>query len=193
MRHAPPARYSAHVWDVDLMCIKTFDRCLLDCSRMDDLFLLLLAARLAEEAGAEVLALRARGYKTAEKPDRSPVTDADIASQRIILAGLRSAAPDVPVIAEESPSATGAHLRFFWLVDPLDAHENLPPASTSLSSTSGTFEMTRWCWGLLQHPPSTCCSLGSSVRALGNAQAARIFPFTSQCAPKRPRGTGQPS
>jgi 3'(2'), 5'-bisphosphate nucleotidase len=102
------------------MCIKALDRCLLDCSHMDDFFLLTVAARLAEEAGAEILALRARGYQTTEKADRSPVTDADIASQGIIVAGLRSATPDVPVIAEESPSATGIPSPIFWLVDPLD-------------------------------------------------------------------------
>ena len=88
---------------------------------MDDVHLLFLAARLAEEAGAAILAVRASGYKVAEKSDRSPVTDADIVSQQVILAGLKSATPDIPVVAEELPAnATGPLRNVFWMVDPLD-------------------------------------------------------------------------
>jgi|ThiBio_1000_plan_1041568.scaffolds.fasta_scaffold01968_7 3'(2'), 5'-bisphosphate nucleotidase len=87
----------------------------------DDVLLLSLAARLAEEAGAAIIAVRARGYSVAEKPDRSPVTDADMVSQRLIIAGLTAATPDIPVIAEESPVIGNTAIpRVFWLVDPLD-------------------------------------------------------------------------
>lgn len=88
---------------------------------MDDVRLLALAAKLAEKAGAAILAIRARGYKFAEKPDHSPVTDADIVSQHVILAGLKSATPGIPVISEELPAkGIGPVPNVFWLVDPLD-------------------------------------------------------------------------
>lgn len=88
---------------------------------MDDHSLVALAAQLAQQAGSAILAIRRHGFKTVSKPDQSPVTDADIASQRLILAGLESATPDIPVVAEELPDSA-VHLArpCFWLVDPLD-------------------------------------------------------------------------
>lgn len=89
--------------------------------RMDDVRLLALAARLAEEAGAAILAVQTRGYKVTEKSDRSPVTDADIVSQQVILAGLKSATPEIPIVSEELPAkGTEPAPNVFWLVDPLD-------------------------------------------------------------------------
>lgn len=89
---------------------------------MDDAALLHLAADLARQAGALTLAVRARGFDTRHKSDASPVTEADHASEALIVAGLRRAAPDIPVVAEEEMA--GGHLAEataqFWLVDPLD-------------------------------------------------------------------------
>lgn len=89
---------------------------------MDDSALLSLAARLALEAGATILRIRARGFDVLRKPDLSPVTEADRESEVIIAAGLRAVTPDIPVIAEEEVAAgrIPAPARQFWLVDPLD-------------------------------------------------------------------------
>lgn len=89
---------------------------------MDDTALLALAADLALQAGAAILAVRDAGFAVERKEDRSPVTAADHAAEALIVAGLRAAAPEIPVIAEEevaggritAPSAQ------YWLVDPLD-------------------------------------------------------------------------
>ncbi|HEX5327289.1 MAG TPA: 3'(2'),5'-bisphosphate nucleotidase CysQ [Acetobacteraceae bacterium] len=89
---------------------------------MTDEELLSLAAGLALQAGEATLAVRARGFDVLRKDDASPVTAADHAAEAIIVRGLRAAAPDIPVIAEEevaggritSPAAQ------YWLVDPLD-------------------------------------------------------------------------
>ncbi len=84
--------------------------------------LLSLAFDLARQAGATILAVRARGFDTLRKADATPVTAADHAAEAIIAAGLRRATPDIPVVAEEEmaaghvPVAAGT----FWLVDPLD-------------------------------------------------------------------------
>jgi len=89
---------------------------------MDDQALLALAARLAEQAGVAILAVRARGFAVERKADFSPVTEADRAAEAIIVAGLRGATPEVPVIAEEEVAAgrITAPGPAFWLVDPLD-------------------------------------------------------------------------
>jgi len=89
---------------------------------MDDAALLTLAADLAKQAGAAILAIRARGFDTSHKTDASPVTEADHAAEAIIVAGLRRMTPDIPVVAEEEIAA--GHVpgvaSSFWLVDPLD-------------------------------------------------------------------------
>jgi 3'(2'), 5'-bisphosphate nucleotidase len=89
---------------------------------MDDTKLLSLAADLAHQAGAVILAIRERGFETLRKRDASPVTEADHAAEKLILEGLRAAAPHIPVIAEEEVEAgfmcDACHE--YWLVDPLD-------------------------------------------------------------------------
>jgi len=89
---------------------------------MDDTALLSLAADLARRAGAVILAVRAQGFETLLKADRSPVTEADHAAEKLIVTGLRAATPDIPVVAEEEMEAglIPASHHTYWLVDPLD-------------------------------------------------------------------------
>lgn len=78
--------------------------------------------RLAVEAGAAILAVYDRGDVAVEaKADASPVTEADLAADAVICAGLATAYPDIPVVTEEraaSHALNDAPLHF--LVDPLD-------------------------------------------------------------------------
>ena len=89
---------------------------------MDDTALLSLAADLARQAGAIILAVRAAGFETLRKDDHSPVTEADHKAEALIAAALRQATPDIPVIAEEESAAGLEHEpgATYWLVDPLD-------------------------------------------------------------------------
>jgi 3'(2'), 5'-bisphosphate nucleotidase len=84
--------------------------------------LLTLAVRLADEAAAAIRSVRAAGFVVEHKADASPVTLADREAEALITAGLRAAAPDIPVVAEEEVAAgriTWPGSRY-WLVDPLD-------------------------------------------------------------------------
>jgi 3'(2'), 5'-bisphosphate nucleotidase len=76
---------------------------------------------LAREAGAEIRRIyEARSYAVRTKDDRSPVTEADLASNTIILQGLRKFGPH-PYISEEEPRQTlSPSPETYWLVDPLD-------------------------------------------------------------------------
>jgi 3'(2'), 5'-bisphosphate nucleotidase len=77
---------------------------------------------LALDAGARIMRIYAGPLLAREKPDRSPVTEADHAAEAVILEGLVRAEPRTPVISEEA-FARG-HVpqvgRRFFLVDPLD-------------------------------------------------------------------------
>jgi 3'(2'),5'-bisphosphate nucleotidase len=79
-------------------------------------------ARIAVAAGAPVAGIYARGCTARYKGDASPVTDADLAAERVIIDSLAGAFPDIPVIAEECVSTGSVPPigRCFFLVDPLD-------------------------------------------------------------------------
>jgi 3'(2'),5'-bisphosphate nucleotidase len=73
-------------------------------------------------AGAEIMAIYATDFSAKAKGDLTPVTEADEAAEKIILAGLAKIDPSIPVISEEAASAgriPEVSQRFF-LVDPLD-------------------------------------------------------------------------
>lgn len=53
------------------------------------------------------------------KSDASPLTQADLCANEIILSALRRFAPEIPVLSEES-SWIGGNVATYWAVDPLD-------------------------------------------------------------------------
>ena len=94
-----------------------------------------IATSLARAAGVEVVRIRDGGGLGIEmKPGDEPVTIADKVASEMIVAGLRAAFPDDPIISEESPDnlvaatpsrplhlAPGALAKArYWLVDPID-------------------------------------------------------------------------
>ncbi len=89
----------------------------------DDRAILAIFEQLALEAGREVMRVYHAGCDVDSKADSTPVTEADRAAEKIILAGLRSAFPDIPCVAEEEAAAGILPDRLgqaFFLVDPLD-------------------------------------------------------------------------
>ena len=76
----------------------------------------------AQRAGGAIMAVYATDFSVRDKADASPVTAADEAAEKIILADLAVIAPKVPVVAEEAVAKGLVPViadRFF-LVDPLD-------------------------------------------------------------------------
>ncbi|HEV8444507.1 MAG TPA: 3'(2'),5'-bisphosphate nucleotidase CysQ [Steroidobacteraceae bacterium] len=76
----------------------------------------------AQRAGGAIMAVYATDFAVSDKADSSPVTVADQAAEKIILADLAAIAPGVPVVAEESVAAGHVPViaERFFLVDPLD-------------------------------------------------------------------------
>jgi 3'(2'), 5'-bisphosphate nucleotidase len=79
--------------------------------------------QIAQQAGAQILAIYDTDYTVAEKADQSPLTDADLAAHRTIVEGLSQLTPDLPILSEESsdiPFSERSQWHEYWLVDPLD-------------------------------------------------------------------------
>ena len=78
---------------------------------------------LAEAAGRAILEIYGTDFEVETKDDQSPLTRADLASNAVIVAGLRELTPDIPIISEESGLPDFAERRQwnrYWLIDPLD-------------------------------------------------------------------------
>jgi 3'(2'), 5'-bisphosphate nucleotidase len=72
-------------------------------------------------AGAAILAVNRHLMKIDGKTDGSPVTEADLAADRIISEGLARLIPEVPTLSEECvPSGKPPYDGSFFLIDPLD-------------------------------------------------------------------------
>ena len=76
---------------------------------------------LVVRAGAAILAVNRRAMKIEGKLDGSPVTEADLAADRIIGDGLAQLIPDIPAVSEERAQEVKPPFRgSFFLIDPLD-------------------------------------------------------------------------
>ena len=116
--------------------------------------MLALAAALAIRAGEAILAVRDAGFEVIVKADRSPVTAADRAAEAIIVAGLRAAYPDIPVIAEEESAehGAGAAAELFWLVDPLDGTREFTAGTDDFTVNIGLVQRGRPILGVVSAP-----------------------------------------
>ncbi len=80
-----------------------------------------LAIKASLEAGEAILQIYRRDFAVGYKDDRSPLTEADLASHRIIEKALKQTT--WPVLSEESAAIPYAERKAwsrYWLVDPLD-------------------------------------------------------------------------
>jgi 3'(2'), 5'-bisphosphate nucleotidase len=116
--------------------------------------LLTLAVRLADEAAGIINAVRAGGFAVSAKADETPVTVADTRAEAHIVAALREATPDIPVIAEEEVAAglrttPGAR---FWLVDPLDGTREFAAGRDEFAVCIGLIDNTAPVLGAVASP-----------------------------------------
>src|SRR5450759_2662192 len=76
---------------------------------------------LVVRAGVAILAVNRLTMRIDGKADGSPVTEADLAADRIIGEGLARLIPDVPTLSEERVDPARSPYRgSFFLIDPLD-------------------------------------------------------------------------
>jgi histidinol-phosphatase len=83
-----------------------------------------LALRLADAADSVTFArFRAADLKVTSKPDRTPVTDADTATEAQLRALLAAERPDDVILGEEEGGSVAARGRG-WVIDPIDGTKN---------------------------------------------------------------------
>src|ERR1700692_4897512 len=78
---------------------------------------------IVARAGDAIMRIYDSGFTVQRKEDDSPLTLADLESQRVIMEGLTEVTPDIPILSEESAQAPWDERktwRELWVVDPLD-------------------------------------------------------------------------
>ncbi|WP_293055850.1 3'(2'),5'-bisphosphate nucleotidase CysQ [Mycobacterium sp.] len=113
---------------------------------------------IAVDAGKLILQHR-RHPDVAEKGDHgadsSPVTDADLASNRYIAEHLTELTPQIPIISEEATLPdyeTRKQWRRFWLVDPLDGTKEFVSGSDEFTVNIGLIENLEPVLGVIYTP-----------------------------------------
>ena len=113
------------------------------------------ACALARTAGAAILEVYDSDFAVQHKEDRSPLTAADIASHRAIVAGLNRLTPELPVLSEESaeiPAIERARWTRYWLVDPLDGTREFVKRNGEFTVNIALIEQQRPVLGVVQAP-----------------------------------------
>jgi 3'(2'), 5'-bisphosphate nucleotidase len=142
---------------------------------------------LARAAGTAVMDI----YRRAEldvtlKDDRSPLTEADLVSHRMLVAGLERIAPGVPTLSEEEQAIAYEVRRAwprFWLIDPLDGTKEFLRRNGEFTINVALIEdgyptlgvvhapaLDRSYWAYA--PSSAFCEAAGASRALAVSRAA---------------------
>lgn len=91
---------------------------------VDTQALLPAVREIARKAGAAIMDVyESDDFDVQAKADDSPLTRADLASNEVIVSGLRQLDPSIPVLSEESrkaPYSERVGWTRYWLVDPMD-------------------------------------------------------------------------
>ncbi|MGE0212861.1 MAG: 3'(2'),5'-bisphosphate nucleotidase CysQ, partial [Parvibaculaceae bacterium] len=127
---------------------------------------------IALAAGHAVMDVYARKPEARLKQDNSPVTEADVASERIILAGLKRVAPDTPVVSEEEATASDIPLvgERFFLVDPLDGTKEFLSGNGEFTINIALIEGGEPVLGVVHAPAKGRLFWGEQGLGAGHAQ-----------------------
>lgn len=130
---------------------------------------------LATEAGRAILEVYAGDFDVQAKDDNSPLTQADLASHHVIMAGLARLAPDIPIISEEGglpEFAERGQWQRYWLIDPLDGTKEFVKKNGEFTVNIALIEDHRPVLGVVHVPVkgttyTGCRGLGAELRANG--------------------------
>lgn len=123
---------------------------------------------LAATAADAIMAVYRQSFEVSSKDDRTPLTEADLASHRILVGGLRALTPEIPVLSEESSAHEVSERRSwsrYWCVDPLDGTREFVKRNDEFCICIALIEDGAPVLGLVHAPVSRRCHF--AARGLG--------------------------
>lgn len=140
----------------------------------------------AQQAGQAIMDIYASGQHGVQlKEDHSPVTAADLAAHKVLVAALAGLLPDCPVVSEEDTNSQRYRQRSgrFWLIDPLDGTKEFLARNGEFTVNIALISEGRSVLGVVLAPASDRLywggpSLGAWREQAGAAQAIQVQPGT---------------
>ena len=129
-----------------------------------------IVCRTAVVAGEAILKIYSQEFDVRHKTDKTPVTEADLAAERIIVERLISAFPDIPCVAEELCEAEGMPpcCDRFWAIDPLDGTREFVARNGEFAVLIALVEEGKPVLGVVHGPAArvtyAACGPGTAVR-----------------------------
>lgn len=113
---------------------------------------------IARESGQVILDIYQRGqFEKHIKKDNTPVTSADLAAHKLVVARLSALTPDIPVLSEEDtevPLSERSGWSRYWLVDPLDGTQEFIAGSGDFATIIALVENHKPVMGVVYAPVS---------------------------------------
>jgi len=140
---------------------------------------------IAREAGVAILRVYGTDFEVRHKADRSPVTDADVIAEDLIVEALARIAPGVQIISEEASSKSGVQTvgHRFWLVDPLDGTREFVRRNGEFSVNIALIEGGRPVLGLIYAPVSDLLYFGSQEAGASIDRGGQRRPIACRLPP----------
>ena len=127
--------------------------------------LLQAVVAIARDAGLAIMQIYNSGdsARLADKSDSSPLTLADLAAHRVIVAGLNALTPDVLVVSEEDEASHAARKAVgeFWLLDPLDGTKEFIARSGDFTVNIALIQNGKAVLGVVDAPAQTTTYWGA--------------------------------
>jgi 3'(2'), 5'-bisphosphate nucleotidase len=143
--------------------------------------------KTAREAGALILGYYKGGHTVDRKEDASPVTEADRAADRLIVAALKGLAPEIPVVSEEGEQAEVSGAETFWLVDPIDGTKSFIRGTGSFTVNIALVENHIPVLGVIYDPVQDALYWGSEAGAFRERAGKCAEPIHTRTAGSGPK------
>tara|TARA_B100000965_G_scaffold295074_1_gene253141 strand:+ start:238 stop:1014 length:777 start_codon:yes stop_codon:yes gene_type:complete len=108
--------------------------------------------KIAFLAGKEILKIYKKPFSKKLKKDRSPVTKADLAANRVICSGLKNVFPSIGVVSEENDNSNLKKKNMYWLVDPLDGTKEFIKKNGEFTVNIALIKNKKPVYGLIYMP-----------------------------------------
>lgn len=111
------------------------------------------AIRAAFEAGEKILEIYKNDFSVYEKDDKSPVTEADLMANQVILNRLTAAFPNDGFLSEEAvDDLSRFHRKRCWVIDPLDGTKEFVKKNGEFSVSIGLVDDGEVVMGVIYIP-----------------------------------------
>ncbi|GAB4190289.1 MAG: 3'(2'),5'-bisphosphate nucleotidase CysQ [Wenzhouxiangellaceae bacterium] len=145
---------------------------------------------LCEAAGRRIMQIYADDFEVERKADNSPLTDADLASHRLLVRGLRELTPELPILSEESASIDWEERRQwsrYWLVDPLDGTKEFINRNGEFTVNVALIDQHQAILGVVSAPvPQVTWYAATGVGAFRRQQQRAGESITTRSCPQPP-------